>query len=101
MSDNLTNAAQSRFRKLTLTAVGGADAEKFSIGAEDVAYEGPLQLRLQVCKHSRQVVATMIISATSLQPAIGSTTIASPDCASACCHGDARVITGHCQSLVL
>lgn len=39
---------QSRFRKLSLTAVGGADAEKFSIGAEDVAYEGPMQLRLQV-----------------------------------------------------
>lgn len=39
---------QNRFRKLTLTAVGGADAEKFSIGAEDVSYEGPMQLRLQV-----------------------------------------------------
>ena len=40
---------QSRFRKLSCTAVGGADAERFSIGAEEVNYEGPLQLRLQVC----------------------------------------------------
>lgn len=39
---------QSRFRKLSCTAVGGADAERFSIGAEEVNYEGPLQLRLQV-----------------------------------------------------
>lgn len=39
---------KNRFKKLTLTAVAGADAEKFSIGAEEVAYEGPLQLRLQV-----------------------------------------------------
>lgn len=39
---------QSRFRKLSCTAVGGADAERFSIGAEGVNYEGPLQLRLQV-----------------------------------------------------
>lgn len=28
--------------------MGGADAERFSIGAEGVTYEGPLQLRLQV-----------------------------------------------------
>lgn len=38
--------------------MGGADAEKFSIGAEDVAYEGPMQLRLQVGEHSRQVVTS-------------------------------------------
>ena len=38
---------QSRFKKLSCTAVGGADAERFSIGAEEVTYEGPLQLRLQ------------------------------------------------------
>ena len=28
--------------------MGGADAEQFSLGAEDVHYEGPLQIRLQV-----------------------------------------------------
>lgn len=40
--------AQSRFRKATFTLVGGADADQFSLGAEDVHYEGPLQIRLQV-----------------------------------------------------
>jgi hypothetical protein len=43
-----TCCVQSRFRKLSCTAVGGADAKRFSIGAEEVNYEGPLQLRLQV-----------------------------------------------------
>lgn len=46
---------QSRFRRLSCTAVGGADAERFSIGAEEVNYEGPLQLRLQVCTHGYQL----------------------------------------------
>ena len=44
---------QSRFKKLSCTAVGGADAERFSIGAEEVTYEGPLQLRLQARFHKR------------------------------------------------
>ena len=38
---------QSRFRKATFTLVGGADAGQFSVGAENVHYEGPLQIRLQ------------------------------------------------------
>lgn len=48
LSESYANVMQSRFRKLSCTAVGGADAERFSIGAEEVNYEGPLQLRLQV-----------------------------------------------------
>ncbi len=39
---------QSRFRTATFSLVGGADAEQFSVGAENVHYEGPLQIQLQV-----------------------------------------------------
>ena len=40
---------QSRFRTATFSLVGGADTEQFSVGAENVHYEGPLQIQLQVC----------------------------------------------------
>ena len=39
---------QSRFRTATFSIVGGADSEQFSVGAENVHYEGPLQIQLQV-----------------------------------------------------
>ena len=48
---------QSRFRTATFSLVGGADTEQFSVGAENVHYEGPLQIQLQVQWRSNSAIA--------------------------------------------
>jgi hypothetical protein len=52
---------QSRYKGGAATLVGGADARRFSIGAEDVHYEVPLQLCAQVCARARACAVTCLM----------------------------------------